>query len=425
MIIMSVWDTVKGALAGWEEGGFVGAIGGAIKGLFNGLVFGVLDMIKGAISWIAGALGFTAVEEFLDSFSFADMFSSFVDAVLFIPKKIQEFIMSPIETLKSLGESIMSMFDPIKNIMGKLVDAYLFIPRTLFGLIDDYIITPLADAFKPVTNFFKGIAEKVMGFFEDFGIPEIGFSVLGKKFSIGPYYPFRPDEGTQRVASNEKLEEKSISTKTGVEESTAYKKNIVSSGSMGVDEKTMRANGMSEEAIARAKARNKDETRVLTTSEKVGKDGKAIIKEDFATFDPKTGKAMLAGDAAGEREISTRAFRQIKANAQAGGDNSKIAEIVKEDDAYQKLGFFDKRKVDVGYAKASDLLAAAKPTSADTLTKKSGDNAALKDTALAPTQNTSVVNAPVNNTTNQTQLIKPPIRNQESSLSSWQRSKYA
>jgi hypothetical protein len=425
MIIMSVWDTVKGALAGWEEGGFVGAIGGAIKGLFNGLVFGVLDMIKGAISWIAGALGFTAVEEFLDSFSFEDMFSSFVDAVLFIPKKIQEFIMSPIETLKSLGESIMSMFDPIKNIMGKLVDAYLFIPRTLFGLIDDYIITPLADAFKPVTNFFKGIAEKVMGFFEDFGIPEIGFSVLGKKFSIGPYYPFRPDEGTQRVSANEKLEEKSISTKTGVEESTAYKKNIVSSGSMGVDEKTMRANGMSEEAIARAKARNKDETRVLTTSEKVGKDGKAIIKEDFATFDPKTGKAMLAGDAAGEREISTRAFRQIKANAQAGGDNSKIAEIVKEDDAYQKLGFFDKRKVDVGYAKASDLLAAAKPTSADTLTKKSGDNAALKDTAPAPTQNTSVVNAPVNNTTNQTQLIKPPIRNQESSLSSWQRSKYA
>ena len=423
MIIMSVWDTVKGALAGWEEGGFVGAIGGAIKGLFNGLVFGVLDMIKGAISWIAGALGFTAVEEFLDSFSFEDMFSSFVDAVLFIPKKIQEFIMSPIETLKSLGESMMSLWEPIKSIMGTLVDVYLFIPRTLYGLINDYIITPLADVFKPVTNFFKSIANKVMGFFEDFGIPEIGFSVLGKKFSFGPYYPFRPDEGTQRVASSESLSEASSSKGN----TSNFKQNIVTSGGGGVDEKTMRANGATEEQIAKVKASNVDQTRVLTTTEKVGKDGKASIKQDFATFDPKTGKAMLSGDAAGqtgEREISTRAFRQIKANAQAGGDNAKIAEIVKEDDAYQKLGFFDKRKVDVGYAKASDLLAATKPTSADVLTKKSGDNAALKQTALVPTQNTNVVNAPVNNTTNQTQLIKPPIRNQESSLSSWQRSKY-
>ena len=446
MIIMSVWDTVKGALAGWEEGGFVGAIGGAIKGLFNGLVFGVLDMIKGAISWIAGALGFTAVEEFLDSFSFEDMFSSFVDAVLFIPKKIQEFIMSPIETLKSLGESIMSLFEPIKAVMSTLVDALLFIPRTLFGLINDYIVTPLTEVFKPVTNFFKGIANKVMGFFEDFGIPEMGFSVLGKKFSIGPYYPFRPDEGTVRVASNEELKTTSASTtdssgKTTSTDQRTYKQNIVSSGSMTIDEEAMRANGMSESQIAAAKAREKDKTMVLSTTErsvmKDGKDGSTQYGRDLATFDPKTGKAMLSGDsvlaqregtlAAGDqtREISTRAFRQIKANAQAGGDQSKIAEIVKEDDAYQKLGFFDKRKVDVGYAKASDLLAAAKPTSADTLTKKSGDNAALKQTAVAPTQNTNVVNAPVNNTTNQTQLIKSPVRNQESSQSKYLDSRYA
>jgi len=415
MVVMSIWDTIKGALAGWEEGGLVGAIGGAIKGLFNGLVFGVLDMIKGAISWIAGALGFTAVEEFLDSFSFEDMFSSFVDAVLFIPKKIQEFIMSPIETMTKLGESMMSLWEPIKNIMGTLVDAFLFIPKQLFALITDYIVTPLTEVFKPVTDFFKGIAEQVMGFFEDFGIPEMGFSVLGKKFSIGPYYPFRPSEGTKRVSGNESMSQSSDATG----ESSTFSKSTVASGKDG----KLNPDG--------SVSYGKDTTAVLTTGEKVGKDGKAVIKEDFATFDPKTGKAMLAGDAAGadgQREISTRAFGQIKANAKAGGDNDKIAEIVKEDDAYQKLSFWDKRKVDVGYAKASDLLAASSPAdtpTAERVSKQSSDNSVAKMPTQTPPSNNSVVNAPVNNTSTNNNVIKAPIRNRESTQGKYLENRYA
>ena len=415
MVIMSIWDTVKGALAGWEEGGLVGAIGGAIKGLFNGLVFGVLDMIKGAISWIAGALGFKKVEEFLDSFSFADMFSAFVDAVLFIPRKIQEFIMSPIETLKSLGESIMSLFEPIKAVMGTLADALLFIPTQLFALINDYIVTPLTEVFKPVTDFFKGIAEQVMGFFEDFGIPEMGFSVLGKKVSIGPWYPFRPSEGTKRISSNEAMSQSS----SAAGESSTFSKSVVASGKDG---KTNKDGSVSY---------GDDKTNVLTIGEKVGKDGKAVIKEDFATFDPKTGKAMLAGDAAGpdgQREISTRAFAQIKANAKAGGDNDKIAEIVKEDDAYQKLSFWNKRKVDVGYAKASDLLAASSPAETPTaqrVSQQSADNSAAKMAPTPAPSNTSVVNAPVTNTSTSNNVIRAPIRNRESTQGKYLENRYA
>jgi hypothetical protein len=505
MIIMSIWDTVKGALAGWEEGGFVGAIGGAIKGLFNGLVFGVLDMIKGAISWIAGALGFDAVEKFLDSFSFADMFSSlvdailfipqqiqnlimdgweeggfvgaiggaikgllnglvggvldimkgaiswiagalgfdavekfldsfsfgdmfssFVDALMFIPKKLQEVIMSPIESFKKLGSFISDAFKPISAAMGMLVDAALLIPKTLLQLLNDYIIDPLSNAFKPVTTFFKSIAEKVMGFFEDFGIPEMGFSVLGKKFSIGPYYPFRPEKGTVNVDTNAS----SSDTSNASGETSTFKQNVVSVGQDGgVDEVTMRARGKTEEQIAAAKARSKDETRVMTMSEKVV-DGKAVIKDDFATFDPKTGKSMLSGDAAGpegHREISKRAFSKIKQNARDGGDNDKIAEIVKEDDAYQKLSFFDKMKVDVGYAKATDLLVAASPTktaTAEKVTQQSSDNAVAKMPTQTAPSNNNIVNAPVTTNNKTTQLIKSPTRNQESSQTKYLDSRY-
>jgi len=165
MVIMAVWDTIKGALKGWEEGGLIGAIGGAIKGLFNSLVGGVADMIKGAISWIAGALGFTAVENFLDSFSFEDLFSDLVDAILFIPQTIQNFIMHPIDSIMKLGTIIMDTFSGIVHV------------------------------FDPVIDFFSGIGDSIIGMLEGIGIPEMGFTIpiIGKKVSIGPFYPFKKD----------------------------------------------------------------------------------------------------------------------------------------------------------------------------------------------------------------------------------------
>jgi hypothetical protein len=134
---------------------------------------------------------------------------------------------------------------------------------------------------------------------------------------------------------------------------------------------------------------------------------------------------MLSGDSAGgTREISKRAFSQIKSSAQAG-DNTKIAEIVKEDDAYQKLSWFDKRKVDVGYAKASELLAVSQPNQADTVTKKSTDAASLKENINKASGNTNVVNSPLTTYNSQKVTnVKAPIRNQESSVGDWLKSKY-
>lgn len=63
----------------------------------------------------------------------------------------------------------------------------------------------------------------------------------------------------------------------------------------------------------------------------------------------------------------------------------------------------------------------------DSLSKKSTQNEQAKLDAAKPSSggNTNVVNAPVNNTTNQTQLIKSPVRNQESSQSKYLDSRYA
>jgi hypothetical protein len=141
-IIMTVWDTVKGAIEGFEKDGIIGAIGGAVKGFFNSLIFGPLDMLKDATAWVLGFFGFDKAKEFLKSFSFEKIFSSIIDAIT-----------SPFETLK--------------NIMSGVV------------------------------TFFTDIGSKISGFFTNFEIP--GFSILGKKF--GPWKPFSSNKEETTTAA--------------------------------------------------------------------------------------------------------------------------------------------------------------------------------------------------------------------------------
>ena len=86
--IMGIYEAVKGAIGGFEEDGWLGAITGAIKEFFSFVFFQPLDMIKSLISWVAGLFGLEKVEKFLDSFSFEDIWRSLVDGVTKFIKKI-------------------------------------------------------------------------------------------------------------------------------------------------------------------------------------------------------------------------------------------------------------------------------------------------------------------------------------------------
>ena len=87
----------------------------------------------------------------------------------------------------------------------------------------------------------------------------------------------------------------------------------------------------------------------------------------------------------------------------------------------------DTDKIKAIAALPTDKIAAmgAAMGAAGLVNSKSAENRAAEGQSGGGGGNTSVVAPTINNTTRQTQLIKPPVRNQESSLSSWQRSKYA
>ena len=197
LIIITLFDTIKGALAGFAEGGIIGGIAGAVKGLFNSLIFGPLDMLKGAVAWVLGMFGFDKAAEMLNSFSFASMFSKLIDGIASFVSHIVEFItniiMAPIRPIMELFNSLMNIFTNadgeglFKNISDFFFDLLLMIPKFFLNILD-----AVAGLFG-----FDGLREKVYSFFDgimdNFGIPAFSFKIpiIGKEVSFGGFFPFR------------------------------------------------------------------------------------------------------------------------------------------------------------------------------------------------------------------------------------------
>ena len=87
-IIMSVWDTVSGAIDGWKktQGSFVdkmfGAIKGGLIGLIDGLVGGLLDFIKDSLAWVIRFFGMSDAADWLDSFSFGEIITDTIGGLV-------------------------------------------------------------------------------------------------------------------------------------------------------------------------------------------------------------------------------------------------------------------------------------------------------------------------------------------------------
>lgn len=91
-----------------EEGTFmdklIAGLGGFVKGVMK-LVTVPLDLLKGAISWVAGALGFEEFEKMLDGFSFTEGFAEVVDIAVDFIQSIKDWIANKVKSLvNGVGE---------------------------------------------------------------------------------------------------------------------------------------------------------------------------------------------------------------------------------------------------------------------------------------------------------------------------------
>lgn len=110
------------------------------------------------------------------------------------------------ETIRGVVDAVSGFVDdyiiqPITsffNFLGDAFDTYIAKPiteafETVSGLFNEYIIEPLKTVFEPVTKFFSDLKDTVVGWFENFEIPGINFTVLGKQFGFGPWHPFKSE----------------------------------------------------------------------------------------------------------------------------------------------------------------------------------------------------------------------------------------
>lgn len=101
-VIMTAFDTVKGMIAGYEEGGFIGAALGGIEGFFNSIIGAPLDLLRRAVAFILEKFGFADAASFLRSFNFQDIITDIIYSPL---ELIKRAINGVIESIASAIES--------------------------------------------------------------------------------------------------------------------------------------------------------------------------------------------------------------------------------------------------------------------------------------------------------------------------------
>lgn len=408
-----------------EAGGAAGGLLGTIMGfLGDGLMMALKAMFNpknilkflGKIALPAMIIG-SLVNGIMDGFNTFMETGSISEALIAGLGGVLSFLsfgLFDAETIRSITDAVSGLIndyiiDPIKNFFGFLGESFSkYISQPIMdafsyvgGLFGEYIIDPLKKIFAPITSFFSKIKDQLLSFVEDFGIPEISFTIpiINKKVAIGPFYPFRPEAGGERVRTTSDTQ---LGNTGGAGGETAKASTVF--GFSGTES---------------------DKTTAASTSTKASMIGGKAVSESralSAEFDTKTGKAAYTSEstAAGAeqiygKEISKSTFGKVKRMSARGEDTAAIETVIKEDAAYDKLGFFDKRKVDVGYAKATDLLALQKPETktGEIITTKSAANAGAAMTT--PPQAPIIVSAPTtNNTSKQNIALPTPIRNDDS-----------
>lgn len=185
-VIMGIVDGFKGLMAGSKRqiGTFDKIIGGAIgaiTGVIKGLVGMPLDLLKSAVSWIAGKLGFENFSAMLDKFSFSEFFQEIGDRLADTIVGLKDKF---IYTIQNLGASLMRPFEDGFD-FSALIEFVVTLPYKLTtGLLDllkngiaslaellgasDFAATldgfSFVDTFERIISFVKELPRKLMDF---------------------------------------------------------------------------------------------------------------------------------------------------------------------------------------------------------------------------------------------------------------------
>jgi len=173
-VIMGIFDAVKGALAGFEEGGIIGGIRGALIGLFDGIIGGAVNMLTGAVAWILDKLGFDKAAEALAAFDITEYFTKFIDGIGNMISGAFDWIRGAfagidiVGGLTSMWEAYASAFGSITDIIFKPVDMAINWIMGMFGFETPEegfsLKSMIADGIEKVKNLFTSMLDFIPSF---------------------------------------------------------------------------------------------------------------------------------------------------------------------------------------------------------------------------------------------------------------------
>ena len=151
-IVDGVIQSVKGAFAGYKDGGFLGALKGGLAGLFKSIVGDIVNLGSKLIGWILGALGFEKLAEAFKTFDIMKYFDPALQIVTSILQWFPDILTTLWSSVKELGTGIGNLASGIWN---TLKTGLVNIVPNIFGLKDW-----LAGKFGITTEGAKEAAER-------------------------------------------------------------------------------------------------------------------------------------------------------------------------------------------------------------------------------------------------------------------------
>ena len=156
-VIMALWEAVTGFMDGFAntEGNMlqkiIGGIGGAVKSLLDFFIFGIADMIQGAIVWLLELFGFDSAAVAVGDFNLVGRIK---DAVF----KAIDFVT---ELFSFRDTSLSGIFKSLVDILMLPLNLAVNFIKDLFGWGDPNepfkFSTFIIDAFNTVVTWFKGL----------------------------------------------------------------------------------------------------------------------------------------------------------------------------------------------------------------------------------------------------------------------------
>ena len=105
-VVDGVIQAVKGAFAGYKDGGFLGALKGGLGGLFKSIVGDIVNLGSQLIGWILGALGFEKLAEAFKSFDIMKYFDPALQTVTSLIMYVPNMLTTLWDGIKALGAGI-------------------------------------------------------------------------------------------------------------------------------------------------------------------------------------------------------------------------------------------------------------------------------------------------------------------------------